>query len=69
METRSICLAPNIDVLPESVRKVQKQLARLPLVPANGKVRKARDRLSKRLLELARSYDCVDAIDLLVGTY
>ena len=49
-------------------RKLQQQLSALPLVPLNRALRKRRDKLVAKLLDLARAEFCVDAVNLNAGT-
>lgn len=54
--------------LPEDVAKLQMQLDSLPLIPLNSILRKRRDKLTSKLLAMARERGCVAEVNLLSGT-
>lgn len=46
---------------------LQKQLNQMPLIPLNGQLRKKRDKLETKLLEVAKLHNDVSAINLMAG--
>lgn len=58
-----------INLNSSKVAQLQKRLYNMPLVPANPRLRKARAKLEKQLLEEARKSGDVSKINLQAGYY